>query len=163
MRISVEERRRREAEKKRKQRERAKCGRCVLSGVEIIERDTWIEILRENGILHGVATLGAVRLATERYIWDECRAYKRDKAQQQLNQLHAPVTGLLDRETGSVQAWRLIKAKKAKRPGPDQAEQDAEARGFDGEAEFFDEGELEEGMDPSDAILLEGGYEVVDD
>jgi hypothetical protein len=71
-----------EAEKKRNQRERAKRGSRVLLGLEIVDWDAWLEILRADGLLHEADTLGAVRLATERYVWEECRAYRREQAQE---------------------------------------------------------------------------------
>jgi hypothetical protein len=157
-----------EAEKKRKQRERAKRGSRVLLGLEIIDWDAWLEILRADGLLHGADTLGAVRLATERYVWEECRAYRREQAQEQLSQVGTPITGLIDRETES-RPDQLIKAKDLKRPSPNninpatyQSKQQAEADGFD-QGDWYDE--KDDGMDPmvANALVEEGGYQVDED
>jgi hypothetical protein len=161
-----------EAEKKRKQRERAKRGSRVLLGLEIIDWDAWLEILKTEGLLHGTHSLGAVRLATERYVWEECRAYRREQAQERLSQVRAPITGLIDRETES-RPDQLIKAKDLKQPRSDnanpaicqsiRAKQQAEADGFD-QGDWHDEADEDDGMDSlvANALLEEGGYQVED-
>ena len=103
------------AEKKRKQRDRAKRGSRAIP-VEIMDWGAWIEILRYDSLLHGADTPGAVRLATEAFIWDLCRDYRREKAKEQLSEIRSPITGLIDREMEPIGGCRLIKAKDVRRP-----------------------------------------------
>ena len=75
-----------EAEKKRLQRERRARGSRVVM-VELVDRDAWVEILREEGLLRGVYADSAIRSATEAFIWEMCREYRREKAQAELSKI----------------------------------------------------------------------------
>ena len=145
-----------EAEKKRRQRERRARGSRIVM-VELIDRDTWVEILREEGLLHGVHADSAVRTATEVFIWDMCRNYRREKAQAELSEIQVPIIGLIDRETESREPT-LIKAKHRTPLRPEAAggmtafEIELERDGISG----FDDG-------PEDKTLREGNDNGFDD
>ncbi|HMK23807.1 MAG TPA: hypothetical protein VK466_15855 [Terriglobales bacterium] len=125
--------------------------------VELIDRDAWVEILREEGLLRGVFADSAVRGATEAFIWDMCRDYRREKAQAELSKMRAPITGLIDRETES-RGPTLIKAKHRTPPRREAAggmtafEIELERDGISG----FDDG-------PEDKTLREGNDNGFDD
>ena len=105
-----------EAEKKRRQRQRAKRGSRVVR-VEIMDWEAWGEFLSDNHWLMGSATDHSVRDATRNYLWKVCSDHRKEKASQQLAEIRSPVNGLLDREIGPYEEWRLIKPKGLRREG----------------------------------------------
>jgi hypothetical protein len=132
--------------RKEAQRERAKRGSRVLLGLEIIDWDAWLEILRVDGLLHGADTLGAVRVATERYVWEECRAYRREQAQERRFKRPRP-------DNANPVIYESIRAK-----------QQTEADGLN-QGDWYDEADVDDGMDPmlANSLVEEGGYQVEED
>lgn len=100
-----------EAEKKRRQRERGKRGSKVIP-VEIMDWEAWGEFLSAGGWLMGSITNDRlVGDATRNFLWKLCKDHQQQKAEQQLAEIRLPITGLIDRETGPYQEWRLLKPK----------------------------------------------------
>jgi hypothetical protein len=142
-----------EAEKKRRQRDRAKRGSRVIP-IEIVDWGAWCDLLREANWLHGgIEAEGTVRTATEAFIWDMCRDYRQEQAEEQHNQIRSPITGLLAREIGPLESSRLIKNKHVSRSGRETFDSDP----------YFDLHRLDDdGPDQTEieGTIAEGGYQI---
>jgi hypothetical protein len=99
------------AERQRRARERKRRGGKTVN-LEIRDWATWVEILREQGLLRGADSAGAVAAATTAYLFEECRTYQKEKAETELAGLRPAVVGLVSREAPvSMSEWKIIATK----------------------------------------------------
>ena len=107
----------REAKRKREQRRRAKAGRKVIT-LEIMDWSAWCDLLQEDGRLKGSRDERAVRAATKARIWDECREYRREGANEEMKLLEKRRTGAIEREPAPEPKPILVKESPRSPPGP---------------------------------------------
>jgi hypothetical protein len=106
-----------DAKRKRDQRRRAKAGRKIIM-VEVMDWGAWCDLLEKNGWLKGNRDDEAVRAATEASIWDECREYRRERANEEMKLFENRRTGAIEREPTPASKPIIIKAGGGSPPGP---------------------------------------------
>jgi hypothetical protein len=89
----------RESAKRAERRRLAKSGRRTIN-VEVMDWDAWVEILKEEDCLGKDVepTSEAVTAATVKFIWDDCRQYRKEIADEEMGLIQRVRTGLWNPE-----------------------------------------------------------------
>src|SRR5262245_50615016 len=89
----------RDSEKRAERRRLAKAGRRKVL-IEVFDWDAWAAIMREEECLEdkAEATTEALTAATEKFIWEWCRQYNKDVADEQMGFIQRVRTGLYNPE-----------------------------------------------------------------